>query len=42
MNLPMLIEVSLELEFENDLNKLVALALGSGKDSITDRQFLTS
>lgn len=36
MNLPMLIEVSLALEFENDLNKLVSLALESGKDSITD------
>lgn len=35
MNLPMLIEVSLALNYENDLNKLVLLALESGKDSIT-------
>lgn len=35
MNLPMIIELSLALEYENDLSKLVLLAVESGKESIT-------
>ena len=35
MNLPMINELSLALEYENDLSKLVLLAVESGKESIT-------
>ena len=35
MNLQMIIELSLALKYENDLSKLVLLAVESGKESIT-------